>query len=67
MNEIEKYEKMLKDNNAAIKKLIERGKQIQAVIKLLKALSDKNEDVFLSTVQDVSRVENHVALDESAI
>lgn len=38
MSELAKYEKMLKDNNAAVKKLTERGKQIAAVIKLIKSL-----------------------------
>lgn len=38
MSDIAKYEKMLKDNNAAVKKLVERGKQIQGIIKFLKTL-----------------------------
>lgn len=42
MSDIEKYEKMLKSNQSAIKKLEQRGKIIAAVIKHLKSLeSDK--------------------------
>jgi hypothetical protein len=50
MSEIAKYEKMLKDNQAAIKKLQERGKLIAAVIKMLKSLEkDEEKDADLPT------------------
>ncbi|HEY6021830.1 MAG TPA: hypothetical protein VIY48_18795 [Candidatus Paceibacterota bacterium] len=55
MSEISKYEKMLKDNNAAIKKLQERGKQIAAVIKLLKSLDAPEEDGVVASTFSESR------------
>lgn len=54
MSEIAKYEKMLKDNNAAIKKLTERGKQIAAVIKLIKSLESEDEPVDKFDPRDVA-------------
>lgn len=43
MNELAKYEKMLKDNNAAIKKLQMRGKVIASIIKSLKDLGEDDK------------------------
>lgn len=67
MSEIAKYEKMLKDNNSAVKKLQERGKQIAAVIKLLKSLGGDEEEsqVFASTVTEPERLNDGITLEES--
>lgn len=64
MSEIAKYEKMLKDNTAAIKTLQERGKQIAAVIKLLKSLGSDEEKVYASTAV-ANRINDGVTLEES--
>jgi hypothetical protein len=45
MSELQKYEKMLKDNKATIKSLVDQNKHIESHIKFLRSLDqDFDED-----------------------
>ena len=53
MSELQKYEKMLKDNKATIKELTDQNKHIESHIKFLKSLNqDFEEEVGEPVIND---------------